>query len=71
MYRSEVGKTGQMRVEGAADAMRATQADPRMDVATGLVQLRDRAERRGLARRVPVPGDRRALQATLTDTGRR
>ena len=36
-----------------------------------LTGLMDRAERRGLARRSPVPGDRRALQATLTDTGRR
>jgi DNA-binding MarR family transcriptional regulator len=35
---------------------------------TGLV---DRAERRGLAERVPVPGDRRALRVTLTDAGRR
>jgi DNA-binding MarR family transcriptional regulator len=35
---------------------------------TGLV---DRAERRGLARRAPVPGDRRALRVTLTDAGRR
>jgi DNA-binding MarR family transcriptional regulator len=35
---------------------------------TGLV---DRAERRGLARRSPVPGDRRALRVTLTGTGRR
>lgn len=35
---------------------------------TGLV---DRAERRGLARRSPVPGDRRALRVTLTDIGRR
>lgn len=35
---------------------------------TGLV---DRAERRGLARRVTVPGDRRALRVTLTDAGRR
>jgi DNA-binding MarR family transcriptional regulator len=35
---------------------------------TGLV---DRAERRGLARRVAVPGDRRALSVTLTDAGRR
>src|SRR5580693_10465485 len=34
-----------------------------------LTGLMDRAERRGLARRSPVPGDRRALQATLTDTG--
>jgi len=34
---------------------------------TGLV---DRVERRGLATRVPVPGDRRALHVTLTDTGR-
>jgi DNA-binding MarR family transcriptional regulator len=31
----------------------------------------DRAERRGLARRSPVEGDRRALQVTLTDAGRR
>jgi hypothetical protein len=31
----------------------------------------DRAERRGLAQRSAVPGDRRALQATLTDAGRR
>jgi DNA-binding MarR family transcriptional regulator len=35
---------------------------------TGLV---DRAEQRGLVRRSPVPGDRRALNVTLTDTGRR
>lgn len=35
-----------------------------------LTGLMDRAERRGLARRSPVPGDRRALQATLTDAGR-
>lgn len=35
---------------------------------TGLV---DRAERRGLVRRSPVPGDRRALSVTLTTTGRR
>jgi DNA-binding MarR family transcriptional regulator len=34
---------------------------------TGLV---DRAERRGLARRCPVPGDRRAFQVTLTPAGR-
>ena len=36
-----------------------------------LTGLMDRAERRGLAQRSSVPGDRRALQATLTDTGRR
>jgi len=35
---------------------------------TGLV---DRVERRGLAKRIPVPGDRRALRVTLTDTGHR
>ena len=35
---------------------------------TGLI---DRAERRGLVRRSPVPGDRRALRVTPTDTGRR
>jgi DNA-binding MarR family transcriptional regulator len=35
-----------------------------------LTGLMDRAERRGLARRSPVPGDRRALRATLTDAGR-
>jgi DNA-binding MarR family transcriptional regulator len=35
---------------------------------TGLV---DRAERRGLAERAPVPGDRRALRVTLTDAGHR
>lgn len=35
---------------------------------TGLV---DRAEQRGLVRRSPVPGDRRALHVILTDTGRR
>jgi len=35
---------------------------------TGLV---DRAERRGLVKRTPVPGDRRALRVTLTDAGRR
>ena len=34
---------------------------------TGLV---DRAERRGLAERAPVPGDRRALRVTLTEAGR-
>jgi DNA-binding MarR family transcriptional regulator len=36
-----------------------------------LTGLMDRAERRGLARRSPVPGDRRALRVTLTDAGRR
>ena len=36
-----------------------------------LTGLMDRAERRGLARRSPVTGDRRALQATLTEAGRR
>jgi DNA-binding MarR family transcriptional regulator len=35
---------------------------------TGLI---DRAERRGLVKRSPVPGDRRALHVTPTDTGRR
>jgi DNA-binding MarR family transcriptional regulator len=35
---------------------------------TGLV---DRVERRGLAKRTPVPGDRRALHVTLTEAGRR
>jgi DNA-binding MarR family transcriptional regulator len=35
---------------------------------TGLV---DRAEQRGLVMRSAVPGDRRALHVTLTDTGRR
>jgi DNA-binding MarR family transcriptional regulator len=35
-----------------------------------LTGLMDRAERRGLARRSAVPGDRRALQVTLTETGR-
>jgi DNA-binding MarR family transcriptional regulator len=35
---------------------------------TGLV---DRAERRGLVQRSPVPGDRRALRVTPTETGRR
>jgi DNA-binding MarR family transcriptional regulator len=35
---------------------------------TGLV---DRVERRGLAKRTPVPGDRRALHVTLTDAGDR
>jgi DNA-binding MarR family transcriptional regulator len=35
---------------------------------TGLV---DRAERRGLVKRMPVHGDRRALHITLTDVGRR
>jgi DNA-binding MarR family transcriptional regulator len=34
---------------------------------TGLV---DRVERRGLAGRSPVPGDRRAVRVTLTDAGR-
>jgi DNA-binding MarR family transcriptional regulator len=33
---------------------------------TGLI---DRAERRGLVQRTPVPDDRRALRVTLTDTG--
>ncbi|GAA1621662.1 MarR family winged helix-turn-helix transcriptional regulator [Catellatospora bangladeshensis] len=32
--------------------------------------LMDRAERRDLARRQPVPGDRRAVQVTLTGDGR-
>jgi DNA-binding MarR family transcriptional regulator len=36
-----------------------------------LTGLMDRAERRGLARRSPVPGDRRALQVTLTVAGHR
>ena len=36
-----------------------------------LTGLMDRAERRGLAQRSPVPSDRRALQVTLTDAGRR
>jgi DNA-binding MarR family transcriptional regulator len=36
-----------------------------------LTGLMDRAERRGLARRAPVAGDRRALQVTLTDAGYR
>ena len=35
---------------------------------TGLV---DRAERRGLAKRSAVPGDRRAVRVTLTETGSR
>jgi DNA-binding MarR family transcriptional regulator len=35
---------------------------------TGLV---DRAERRGLVKRMPVHGDRRALRVTLTEVGRR
>jgi DNA-binding MarR family transcriptional regulator len=35
---------------------------------TGLI---DRAERRGLVKRSSVPGDRRALRVTPTDTGRR
>ncbi|WP_155355306.1 MarR family winged helix-turn-helix transcriptional regulator [Acrocarpospora macrocephala] len=34
-----------------------------------LTGLTDRAERRGLAERTPVPGDRRATQVTLTDAG--
>jgi DNA-binding MarR family transcriptional regulator len=36
-----------------------------------LTGLMDRAERRGLARRSPVPGDRRALQVRLSDAGQR
>ncbi len=36
-----------------------------------LTGLMDRAERRGLAKRSPVPGDRRALQVMLTDAGHR
>ena len=36
-----------------------------------LTGLMDRAERRGLAQRSAVPGDRRALQVTLTEAGRR
>lgn len=35
-----------------------------------LTGLMDRAERRGLAQRSAVPGDRRALRVTLTDPGR-
>lgn len=35
-----------------------------------LTGLMNRAERRGLAERRPVPGDRRAVQVVLTDTGR-
>ncbi|MGH3392765.1 MAG: MarR family winged helix-turn-helix transcriptional regulator [Actinomadura sp.] len=36
-----------------------------------LTGLMDRAERRGLAQRSSVPGDRRALRVTLTDGGHR
>ncbi|WP_066360009.1 MarR family winged helix-turn-helix transcriptional regulator [Herbidospora mongoliensis] len=36
-----------------------------------LTGLMDRAEKRGLARRTPVPGDRRALTVTLTEEGHR
>jgi DNA-binding MarR family transcriptional regulator len=36
-----------------------------------LTGLMDRAERRGLAQRTAVPGDRRALHVTLTDAGHR
>lgn len=36
-----------------------------------LTGLMDRAEKRGLAVRSPVPGNRRALQVNLTDAGRR
>jgi DNA-binding MarR family transcriptional regulator len=36
-----------------------------------LTGLMDRAERRGLARRSPVPGDRRAVAVTATDAGQR
>src|ERR687895_1484993 len=36
-----------------------------------LTGLMDRAERRGIAQRSPVPGDRRALQVTLTEAGHR
>lgn len=36
-----------------------------------LTGLADRIEQRGLAKRVPVPDDRRAVRMTLTDIGRR
>ncbi|MFI5693557.1 MarR family winged helix-turn-helix transcriptional regulator [Kribbella sp. NPDC051586] len=36
-----------------------------------LTGLMDRAEKRGLAERSPVPGNRRAVQVNLTDAGRR
>lgn len=36
-----------------------------------LTGLMDRAEKRGLAERSPVPGNRRALQVNLTAAGRR
>ena len=36
-----------------------------------LTGLMDRAEKRGLAERSRVPGDRRAVQVTLTDAGHR
>ncbi len=36
-----------------------------------LTGLMDRAEKRGLAQREPVPGNRRALTVTLTEEGRR
>jgi DNA-binding MarR family transcriptional regulator len=36
-----------------------------------LTGLMDRAEKRGLAQRSAVPGNRRALQVNLTDAGRR
>jgi DNA-binding MarR family transcriptional regulator len=36
-----------------------------------LTGLADRAGQRGLAKRIPVPGDRRAVRMTLTDIGGR
>ncbi|MFE7114350.1 MarR family winged helix-turn-helix transcriptional regulator [Streptomyces sp. NPDC057654] len=56
-------------LEGRSPAM--TELAALLDVerasVTGLV---DRAERRGLVRRVAVPGDRRAARVELTDKGR-
>lgn len=50
---------------GMADLARALGVEK-----AALTGLADRVERRGLARRIPVPGDRRALRVELTDAGR-
>ncbi len=46
-------------------------ADMMLFSSGGFTKLADRMERAGLIRRVPCPGDRRSLLATLTPEGRR
>src|SRR6516162_5896095 len=81
MYCSDVTEMAQGVAAAAAAGQGCAPDGPvagaDVDVADGLVQLTTLvqaiyahvSERRDLARRSPVPGDRRALQVTLTDAG--